>query len=154
MTARELLATLQAEGVRVSAKGDRLVLDSPKGVLDAERLEQVRVLKPELLALLAESGIEPGAEPPPAPANEDVSFLELLEAADRFQREGKPGPWGAFTMSAEDLDGVIGDLPFELRDDLDLRIGIYRRDGLPDDHARRIALFLLADEHDVPLGRT
>ena len=66
--------------------------------------------------------------------------------------EGRPGPWGAFTMSAEDLNGTIGNLPPELRGDFDLRIGIYRRDGLPDDHARRIALFLLADEHKFPLG--
>ena len=148
MTARELLKTLQAEGVRVSAKGDRLVLDSPRGVMDPDRIEQVRAHKPELLALL----VEPGTETPPAPAEEDVSFLELLKAADRFQREGKPGPWEAFTMSAEDLDGAIGGLPPELRDDFDLRIGIYRRDGLPDDHARRIALFLLADEHQLSLG--
>jgi len=148
MTARELLTTLQAEGVRVTVKGDRLVLDSPKGVLEPDRIEQVRALKSELLALL----IEPDAECQPAAGDEDISFLELLEAADRFQREGRPGPWEAFTMSADDLDSAIANLSPELRDDFDLRIGIHRRDGLPDEHGRRIALFLLADEHQLSLG--
>jgi len=150
MIARELLTALQAEGVQVTVKGDRLVLDSPRGALDPDRLDQVRTHKPELLALLT----EPGTEPPSAQSNEDVSFLELVEAADRFQREGKPGPWVAFTMSAEDLDGVIGNLKPELRDDFELRIGIYRRDGLPDDYGRRIVIFLLASEHELPLAQS
>jgi len=148
MNAYELLDSLRADGVKVTAIGDRLKLDAPHGALSQERLEQVRAHKPELLALLA----QPVPEPQSTTTGEDVSFLELIEAADRFQREGRPGPWGAFTMSAEDLEGAIGNLPPEIRDDLDLRIGIYRRDGLPDDHARRIALFLLADEHQLLLG--
>ena len=77
-----------------------------------------------------------------------------IEDARRFQREGKPGPWGAFTMSAAALDGAIGDLSPSLRDDFELRMGIYRRDGLPEDQGRRIALFLIASEHDIPLGET
>ena len=148
MTARELLTTLQAEGIRVTVKGDRLVLDSPTGVLDPDRIEQVRALKPELLALLA----EPDAERQPTAGDEDVSFLELLEAAYRFQREGRPGPWAAFAMEADALEYAIGDLSPDLSEEFDLRIGIYRRDGLPDDHGRRIALFLLADEHQLSLG--
>ncbi len=150
MTARELIAALQADGVRVTADGDRLTLDAPQGLFTPERLDQVRALKPELLALLAEPGLH-GAPEEPA---EDTSFLEMVEDALRFQAEGKPGPWAAFTMDEEAMDAAIGDLPPELRDDLDLRIGIYRRDGLPDDHARRIALFLLASAHDVPLGES
>ena len=150
MTARELLTALQAEGVRVTVRGDRLVLDSPMGVLDPDQIEQVRALKSELLALLA----EPDAERQLAAVAEDVSFLELLEAADRFQREGKPGPWGAFTMGADALECAIGDLSPDLSKELDLRIGIYRKDGLREDHGRRIALFLLADEHRLLLGET
>ena len=148
MTAHELLDALRADGVQVSANGDRLELDAPRGVLTRERLDQVRVLKPELLALLA----EPGPTSPPAEPAEDTSFLEMVEDARRFQAEGRPGPWAAFTMDEEALEGVTGDLSPELRDDLDLRIGIYRRDGLLDDHTRRIALFLLASEREIPLG--
>ena len=148
MTAQQLLDALRADGVQVSANGDRLELDAPRGVLTRERLDQVRVLKPELLALLA----EPGPPSPPAEPAEDASFLEMVDDARRFQAEGTPGPWAAFTMDEEALDGAIDDLSPELCDDLDLRIGIYRRDGLPDDYARRIALLLLASEHEIPLG--
>ena len=148
MTAHELLNSLRADGVQVAANGDRLEMDAPRGVLTRERLEQVRVLKPELLALLA----QPGPAAVPAQPVEDTSFQEMVEDARRFQAEGKPGPWAAFTMDEETLDDAIGDLSPELRDDFDLRIGIYRREGLPDDHARRIALFLLASEHEIPLG--
>jgi len=148
MTAHELLDSLLADGVRVAANGTRLELDAPRGVLTQERLEQVRALKPELLALLAQPEPSAGTSEPVV----DTSFLEMVEDARRFQAEGKPGPWAAFTMDAEALDGTIGDLSPEFRDEFDLRIGIYRRDGLPDDHARRIALFLLASEHEIPLG--
>jgi hypothetical protein len=148
MTAQDLLEALRTDGVRVTAIGDRLELDAPRGAMTQDRLDQVRVLKQELLALLA----EPGPPAAPAGAVEDSSFLEIVEDARRFQAEGKPGPWAAFTMSDIDLEGAIGDLSPELHEDFDLRIGIYRRDGLPDDHGRRIALFFLASEHEIPLG--
>lgn len=156
MTARDLLAALRVDGVCITANGDRLTLDAPKGLLTPEQLDQVRALKPGLLALLAKP--EPGPEPvsvaasaSPAPV-EDTSFLEMVEDARRFQAEGRPGPWAAFTMDAEALDGAIGGLSLQLREEFDLRIGIYGRDGLSDDHARRIALFLLADEHQLSVG--
>lgn len=148
MTAHELLNSLRADGVRVAANGDNLELNAPRGVLTSERLDQVRALKPELLALLA----QPGPSAVPAQPVVDTSFMEMVEDARRFQAVGKPGPWAAFTMDAEALDGTIGYLSPELRDDFDLRTGIYRRDGLPDDHARRIAIFLLASEHEYPLS--
>ena len=148
MTARELLAQLEAEDVRLTVKGDRLVLNAPKGVLSSERIEQLRPFKPELLAIVIErqrksaSGEEP----------ERDSFDDIVEDARRFQRGDKPGPWAAFTMSVDALDSAIRNLPLAHRADFDLRIGIYRRDGLPDDQARHIALFLLASEHEIPLG--
>ena len=150
MTARELLSSLEADGVRLSIKGDRLVLDAPTGVMSSQRIEELRPYKAELLALVSERRGETALEDAP----ERDSFDDIVEDARRFQRKGKPGPWGAFTMSADDLEGVIGDLQPALRDDLDLRIGIYHRDGLPDDQGRRIALFLLASEHDIPFGWT
>jgi len=157
MNARDLLAALRADGVRVTSNGDRVTLDAPQGLLTPERLDQVRALKPELLALLAKP--KPGADPvstaefaSPAAA-EDSSFLAMVEDARRFQAEGKPGPWAAFTMDAETLDDTIGGLSQQLREDFDLRIGIYRRDGLRDEHARRIALLLLADEHQLSVGK-
>ena len=148
MTAKELLSSLEADGVRLSIKGDRLVLDAPTGVMSSQRIEELRPYKAELLALVSERRGETALEDAP----ERDSFDDMVEDARRFQREGKPGPWEAFTMSAEALTDAITGLSAELRDDFDLRIGIYRRDGLPDDHARRIALFLLADEHQLSLG--
>ena len=148
MTARELLSSLEAEGVRLTIKGDRLVLDAPTGAMSSERIEELRPHKPELLAILSERRVEPASVEEP----ERGSFDDIVEDARRFQREGKPGPWAAFTMDEEPLDGAIGALPPDLREDFDLRIGIYRRDGLPDDHARRIAIFLLAGERQLSLG--
>jgi len=57
VTASELLADLRARGVVVEARGDRLRLDAPAGVLTDELRDVVRAHKPRLLALLA---------PPPA----------------------------------------------------------------------------------------
>ena len=148
MTARELLSSLEADGVRLTIKGDRLVLDAPEGMLTPSRIEEIRPYKAELLAILSERRVEPASVEEPA----RDSFDDIVEDARRFQAEGKPGPWAAFTMDDEALDAANSDLPTQLRDDLDLRIGIYRRDGLPDDHARRIALFLLASEHEIPLS--
>ena len=147
MTARELLASLEADGVRLTIKGDRLVLDAPKGVLSPSQIEEIRPYKPELLAILSERRGKPASEEGP----ERDSFDDIVEDARRFQREGKPGPWEAFTMTAEALDAAVEDLSPEFGADFDLRIGIYRRDSLPEDQGRRIALFLLASEHDIPL---
>ena len=150
MTARELLAQLEADDVRLTIKGDRLVLNAPKGVLSPERIEEIRPYKPELLAIVSERRCQPASEEGP----ERESFDDMVEDARRFQHEGKPGPWGAFLMSAEALGGAIEDLSPEFRAEFDLRISIYRRDGLPEDHGRRIALFLLASEQEIPLGET
>jgi len=148
MTAKELLSSLEADGVRLTIKGDRLVLDAPTGVMSSQRIEELRPYKAELLALVSERRGDPALEDAP----ERDSFDDIVEDARRFQREGKPGPWGAFTMSPAALDCAIGDLSPDFRAEFDLRISIYRRDGLPDDHGRRIALFLLADEHQLALG--
>jgi len=129
MSARELLAQLEADDVRLTIEGDRLVLNAPKGWLSPARIEEIRPHKPELLAILSERrGQLASAEVP-----EKDSFDDIVEDARRFQREGKPGPWVAFTMSAAALDGAIGDLSPALRDDFELRIGIYSQDG----HARK-----------------
>ncbi|MBC8422883.1 hypothetical protein H8E07_02050, partial [bacterium] len=140
MNARELLSSLEADGVRLTIKGDRLVLDAPKGVLSPSQIEEIRPYKPELLAILSERRGKPASEEGP----ERDSFDDIVEDARRFQRQGKPGPWGAYTLSAGALDGAIGNLPPDLRADLDLRLGIYRRGGLPAAHGRRLALVLLA----------
>ena len=148
MNARELLSSLEADGVRLSIKGDRLVLDAPTGVMSSQRIEELRPYKAELLALVSERRGEPASEDVP----ERDSFEDIVDDARRFLREGKPGPWVAFTMSAEALGSAIGNLSPAFRADFDLRIGIYRRDGLTENQGRRIALFLLTSEHDIPLG--
>jgi len=52
MSARELLAKLEADYVRLTIKGDCLVLNAPEGVLSPARIEEVRPYKPELLVIL------------------------------------------------------------------------------------------------------
>jgi len=147
MSATELLAQLEAEDVRLSIRGDRLVLNAPEGLLTPDRLDELRPHKQALMALVAERQSDATKEEEPS----RDSFDEIVEDARRFQREGRPGPWGAFTVGDEELVGLIWALQPDQRDDFDLRVGIYRRDDLPDDQARRIALFLLADEHNLPL---
>jgi len=150
VNARTMLTTLEAQGVRLTVKGDRLVLNAPEGVLSPERIEQIRPHKKELLAILSErQELLESADGP-----ERDSFDDLVEDARRFQQEGKPGPWEAFTMNADALEGVIGDLSPSFRADFELRIGIYRRDGLPEDQGHRIAFFLLANEYNIPLCGT
>jgi len=51
MTAQDLLATLQARGVRVRVVGDHLRL-KPPAALSPELLAQVRELKSEIIAVL------------------------------------------------------------------------------------------------------
>lgn len=150
MTAQELLAQLEADDVRLTIKGDRLVLNAPTGVMSPERIEEIRPYKPALLAILAKRRSQPAL----AQGSERDSFDDIVDDARRFQREGKPGPWEAFTMSADAVEGVIGDLSPAFQAEFDLRTGIYRRDGLPENQGRRIALFLLASEHDIPLDGT
>jgi hypothetical protein len=55
LSARELLATLHARGVRVRVVGDRLRLAPPE-VLTPELLAEVREHKPELIAALTAPG--------------------------------------------------------------------------------------------------
>ena len=149
MTARELLASLEASDVRLSIQGERLVLDAPKGVLSAVRIEEIRPYKPALLAIVAERQVVQSSSQPTRD-----SFDDIVEDARRFQREGKPGPWEAFTMSVDALEGAISGLQPGLQEEFDLRIGIYRREGLPEEQGCRIALFLLAGEHGIPLDGT
>ncbi len=150
MSARELLVQLEADDVRLTIKGDRLVLNAPKGWLSPARIEEIRPYKPELLAIITERRGQLASKEDP----ERDSFEDIVADARRFQREGKPGPWAAFTMNAAALDGAIGDLSPALQAGFELRVGIYRRDGLPEDQGHRIALFLLASEHEIPLGGT
>ena len=149
MNVRELLAKLEADDVRLTIKGDRLVLNAPRGVLSAARIEEIRPYKPELLAIVAERQVERVASEPTRD-----SFDDIVKDARRFQGVGKPGPWGAFTMSDPEVRGVVDALPSTLRDAFDLQMSIYRRDGLPTDRGCRIALFLLASEHNLPLDKT
>jgi hypothetical protein len=53
MNAPMLLETLQASGVLLEARGDRLHIEAPQGTLNDEMLDQVRQSKAELLALLS-----------------------------------------------------------------------------------------------------
>jgi hypothetical protein len=52
MSARELLDSLTASGVRLWAEGGKLKLDAPRGVVTPELKDRLAAHKPELLAAL------------------------------------------------------------------------------------------------------
>jgi hypothetical protein len=52
MTAQEILDEIRMLGGRLEARGDRLHVEVPAGVLGSEHREALATLKPELLALL------------------------------------------------------------------------------------------------------
>jgi hypothetical protein len=52
MTAAQLLESLQARGVSISANGDALSLDAPKGALTEGDRAQLKEMKPQIIALL------------------------------------------------------------------------------------------------------
>ena len=52
MTAKEILQEIRNLGGRLEARGDRLHVEAPKGVLRAEHRDALAAFKPELLALL------------------------------------------------------------------------------------------------------
>lgn len=53
MTASTLLNQLRTVGVSIRLSGERLDLTAPRGVLTAERLEQISAVKGELIELLS-----------------------------------------------------------------------------------------------------
>lgn len=52
MTARDIFDEIRMLGGRLEARGDRLHVEAPKGVLKPEHRKALAALKPELLALL------------------------------------------------------------------------------------------------------
>ena len=59
MNAPALLDTLQRVGVVVEARGDRLHIEAPAGVLDGELRCELKRLKPELLHILQAQPAQP-----------------------------------------------------------------------------------------------
>ncbi len=103
MTLTELLTKLQASGIDLAVKDDRLVCKAPKGALTPELAEAVRAHKPALIDLIshraatadsAESPIEPippGGRRPLTTAQESLVFRQLLEPGSAFLN--LPGAW-------------------------------------------------------------
>jgi hypothetical protein len=63
MTASTLLDQLRTVGVSIRLSGERLDLTAPRGVLTAERLEQISAVKGELIAMLARPRLGSHARP-------------------------------------------------------------------------------------------
>lgn len=85
MTARQLLAEVQALGCRLSMRDKRLQVDAPKGAMSEDLIRRLNDHKPEILAALAEPG--PAAYPPLSPAAEarrhPFEVLAILEERER-----------------------------------------------------------------------
>jgi amino acid adenylation domain-containing protein len=83
MTAAALLAHLHDRGIRLWAEGDQLRFEAPKGALTKELRDAVVAQKPELLALLTQSGSiaarPAGGEMPLSFAQQRLWFLNQYD---------------------------------------------------------------------------
>lgn len=61
MMAHELVSALQARGIVLVARADRLLVDAPAGTLTAADRAELMARKPELLAVLADRPAAPAA---------------------------------------------------------------------------------------------
>ncbi len=57
MTCEMVLSDLDRKGIRLSVRGDRLIVNAPRGVLTEQLKSILRQLKPELLELLTDPTI-------------------------------------------------------------------------------------------------
>ncbi len=94
MTLTELHARLDRLGITLSARGDRLHFEAPKGSMTPEIKAALATHKPALLALL--SGVEQPAPWPPRPAELADWPVERREEwgrlANQLEDEGTPFP--------------------------------------------------------------
>jgi hypothetical protein len=60
MTARALLSSLHARGVRLGVDGDKVTYDAPRGVLTDTDRKALRAHKQELLGLLTDAAMSDG----------------------------------------------------------------------------------------------
>ena len=106
MTGPELLADLDARGVHLTARGDRLEYDAPAGAMTPELMAQLKTNKGELLAILAAKTPEPPWEPV---WDERYGRFVLSPPATKTSPSGKtlyPAPggnWETFRQRAERL---------------------------------------------------
>lgn len=97
MMAPALLVELEAQGVHLTAHGDRLVFDAPAGTMTPERLALMKAHKLELLTLLTTGrAVDVYTIPPAAPEPEISERPESQADAEiaRFLAAARPWPDG------------------------------------------------------------
>ncbi len=98
MSMAELLVELRSRGVELTAMGERLRIDAPKGVLTPEIRETLARHKAEILALLESPSPAPRQEIPPecrARYREVAqdSLFDNFPTVDAWLAEHHPGLW-------------------------------------------------------------
>ncbi len=91
MTAQEIFDEIRMLGGRLEARGNRLHVDVPAGVLGPEHREVLAAFKPELLALLQAKSTDAQTEPAEVHSSEDswewieerAAILEIDGGLDR-----------------------------------------------------------------------
>lgn len=53
MIVQDFVESLRAEGAELSLSNGQLVIEAPRGLLNEERIQQLRMHKPEIVALLS-----------------------------------------------------------------------------------------------------
>lgn len=99
MTGAVLLADLDRQGVRLIARGDRLRVEAPPGVVTPGLLDQIRDCKAELLRLLTA----------PVPAEGTASPVLLDPVTVRKVLGPSPAPDSLWEVEAE-VTGALGQL--------------------------------------------
>ena len=84
MSAATLISDLGERGIRLATRGDRLVIDAPKGALTEADRRAIAEHKPELLALVGATGPDP---------------LDALRGPRRT-------PWGSLVWSDPDEPAI------------------------------------------------
>ncbi len=87
MTAQEIFDEIRMLGGRLEARGNRLHVDVPAGVLGPEHREALAAFKPELLALLQAKRTDAQTEPAEVHSSED-SWVWIEERAAILEIDG------------------------------------------------------------------
>jgi hypothetical protein len=91
-TVADLVEDLERRGVRMTVRGDRVVIVAPRGVIRAGDLEVLTRHKATVVALLAGARLDPPSRPPGVPTYGYTQHMHVVELATRTPSEERSDP--------------------------------------------------------------